>query len=67
MIAPCGQPSGVIKEVLLVLANGTILADFSDNVNGYNTRLAIIPPGTYMDTDGTGCVFQVHADGTVTW
>lgn len=63
----CGDSPGHIDEVLLRLSDGTLLASFSDNVNGLNTRFSIIPPGNYQTSDGTSCFFTVHNDGTVTW
>lgn len=67
IIDPCGDTPGIYDEVLLRLATGQIIASFSDNLNGYNTRFTILQAGTYVDTDGSGCVFTVHADNTVTW
>ncbi len=58
-IAPCGQNSSPYKEELLCLNNGSVLASFSDNASGLNTRLAIIPTGSYTDTDLSGCNFSV--------
>jgi hypothetical protein len=67
VIDPCGNHLTRIDEVLLKLANGSIIASFSDNVSGLNTRFAIIGAGTYGTTDGTGCVFNVSNSGVVTW
>lgn len=62
-VTPCGPNSSPYKEILLVLSNGSILASFSDTQSGYNTRLALIPDGTYMDTDSSGCIFTVATNG----
>lgn len=71
IIQPCGATSSPWKEVLLCLADGTILADFSDDSSGLNTRLSLIPPGSYIDTDESGCNFEVSPYGQnglqVTW
>lgn len=67
VIDPCGDTAGIIDEVILKLENGQLLASFSDDVNGKNTRLSLIPPGSYIDTDGSNCHFTVHNDGSVTW
>lgn len=70
LIQPCGQASSPWKEVLLCLADGEILASFSENMAGQNTRLSLIPPGSYQDTDSSGCVFSVANAGAghmVTW
>lgn len=58
IIDPCGQqhPHG-FDEVILKLGNGKYLASFSDNANGLNTRFGILPPGSYVTTDGTNCHF----------
>lgn len=70
-IAPCGQASSPWKEQLLCMTNGNILASFSDNAAGLNTRLSNIPTGNYIDTDNSGCNFhiQVNSDNstTVSW
>jgi hypothetical protein len=65
VIDPCGDAPGISDEVLLKTADGHILASFSDNANGKNTRLSILTPGTYVTTDGSSCVFVVHADGSI--
>lgn len=70
-ITPCGKESSPWKEVLLCMSNGQILASFSDDMGGTNTRLANIPPGSYMDTDKSGCNFNVtlgeNSSSVVTW
>ena len=58
VIIPCGN-TATYKEVLLRLGSGQVLASFSDNSSGVNTRLVLIPDGTYMTTDNTSCVFTL--------
>lgn len=58
-IDPCGDAPGVYDEVFMRLQNGMLLASFSDNFAGDNTRLSILSPGTYQTTDGDNCVFTV--------
>lgn len=70
VVTPCGPNSSTYKEVLLVLADGSILASFSENANGKNTRLALIPDGSYVDTDSSACSFTVTTVGHtryITW
>lgn len=66
-IDPCGDAPGVYDEVLIKLANGMIVASFSDNANGKNTRLSVLVPANYVTTDGSNCSFSVDAAGAVTW
>lgn len=56
---PCGDAPDIYDEVFLRLANGTLLASFSDDANGDNTRFSILDPGTYTTTDGDNCTFTV--------
>ena len=68
LIAPCGQASSPYKEQLMCLNNGSLLSSFSDSTSGNETRFALIPVGTYEDTDDSGCVFTVSlaSDGVST-
>jgi hypothetical protein len=65
VIDPCG-PSGGFDEVFLRLANGTVVASFSDNAAGQNTRLSILVDGSFVTSDGTNCAFTVTTDTSVT-
>lgn len=65
VIDPCGDAPGIVDEVLLKLADGTILASFSENANGKNTRFALIGPGNYVTTDGSVCKFTINASGDI--
>jgi hypothetical protein len=65
VIDPCG-PSGGADEIFLQLANGTVVASFSDNAAGQNTRLSILNDGTYETSDGTNCIFTVSTNTSVT-
>lgn len=65
VIDPCG-PSGGADEVFLELANGTLVASFSDNAAGQNTRLSILNDGSYVTSDGTNCAFTLSTDTSVT-
>ena len=67
IIDPCGDAPGIYDEVLLQLANGQIVASFSQNAAGDNTRFALIPQGSYVTTDGSGCRFNVSSTGVVSW
>lgn len=67
IINPCGDKPAVYDEIFLKLANGTILASFSDNADGKNTRFSVLTPNTtYRTTDGDNCVFTIDANGNVT-
>lgn len=67
ILDPCGNAAGIYDEVLLKLSDGKILASFSDNSSGKNTRFSIIPAGSYVTTDGSSCRFEVNASGNVSW
>ncbi len=63
MIDPCGNQSG-FNEVLLRLANRTLIAHFSQ---GNKQFLTVIGPGNYITTDGHGCQFTVDNNLEVSW
>jgi hypothetical protein len=65
LVDPCGDGPG-FDEVFLRTSTGNLIASFSQNSSGLNTRFAVIPPGTYNTTDGTGCTFTVGLDLSVT-
>lgn len=65
VIDPCGDAANIVDEILIRLADGRVMCSFSANANGHNTRLAILPSGTYMTTDGSNCVFTINAQGQV--
>lgn len=65
LVDPCGDAPGRWDEVFLRLSNGVLLASFSDNAAGYNTRFSVLTPGTYVTTDGDSCVFTVNALGQI--
>lgn len=69
IVDPCGDSPGW-DEVLLRLADGSIVASFSDNASGLNTRFTVIPHNSsqvYSTTDGTSCGFKVMNDGLICW
>lgn len=66
LVNPCGNAPGIWNEVFLKLADGTILASFSDNANGKNTRFSVLTDGTYQTTDGDNCVFTLSG-GAITY
>lgn len=61
LVDPCGDTPGVFDEVFLRMYSGILLASFSDNSGGKNTRLSVIIPGSYVTTDGSNCHFQVNS------
>lgn len=67
IVDPCGDSPGVLDEVFLRLADGTLLASVSDNSSGQNTRFGILVPGSWTTTDGSVCHFTVTAQGEVEW
>jgi hypothetical protein len=66
VIDPCGDNPNVIDEVILRMPDGKLLASFSDNEEGRNTRFSVLPEGTFMTTDGSRCVFTV-SNGNVSF
>lgn len=68
-VNPCGDNPNRYDEVFFKVYNAStnsysLIASFSDNVNGLNTRFSVIAPGgPYMTTDGDNCQFRVAADG----
>lgn len=59
VVNPCGDTSGIEDEILLRTASGELVASFSQNWNGDNTRLSLLGPGSYMTTDGDSCYFTI--------
>lgn len=66
LLNPCGDAPSIHDEVLIKLADGTLLASFSDNANGANTRFSLLTAGNYRTTDGDNCTFTVDASGAIT-
>lgn len=66
IIIPCDNIEPY-SEILFRMANGQLVASFSDSLGGAFTRLSIIVPGTYQTSDKNNCVFQVSEDNEVTW
>jgi hypothetical protein len=70
IVNPCGNQSSQ-DEIFLRLADGSLIASFSDDKNGKNTRLSEIFDGVgYTTTDGTNCVFSVGTSNgirTISW
>lgn len=64
LLAPCGISSSNWKEQLILLNDGSLLGTFSENLSGQDTRLALIPDGSYIDTDESGCNFNINTSGT---
>lgn len=58
VLDPCGAQS-TFDEVLLRLSNGNVLASFSQNASGLNTRFTLIPDGNFGTTDNTNCSFSL--------
>lgn len=65
IVDPCGDSAGIYDEVFLRLSNGLLIASFSDNSNGTNTRFALLTPGSYVTTDGSHCYFTVTNQGSL--
>lgn len=65
LVDPCGDAPGIYDEVFLKLANGTLLASFSDNSAGQNTRFSVLSTGSYVTTDSSHCYFSVDASNNV--
>lgn len=66
LINPCGDAPGIYDEIFIKLQNGTLIASFSDNANGQNTRFSILTAGSYQTTDGDHCVFSLNSSGVIT-
>lgn len=62
LIDPCGK-QGQFDEVLLRLANGSLLAHYA---SGSNQFLVVIGPGNYKTTDGTNCFFSINSNMEIT-
>lgn len=67
IIDPCNDAPGIVDEVLIRLSDGRVLCSFSANANGQNTRLAVLPAGSYVTTDGSNCHFSVNVAGNITY
>lgn len=61
IVDPCGDAPGIHDEVFLRLADNSLLASFSDNASGTNTRFVVIPAGNYQTTDGDNCTFTIDS------
>lgn len=67
LVNPCGDAPGIYDEVFIKLQNGTLIASFSDNASGQNTRFSVLVAGTYRTTDGDNCVFTTDSSGNITY
>lgn len=66
VLDPCGDDPNVYDEVFLRLANGVVLASFSDNASGDNTRLSVLIDGSFVTSDGSSCAFTMSTDNSTT-
>lgn len=69
LVDPCGNAPTVFDEVFIKVYRPstnsfTLVASFSENSNGKNTRFSVLPVGgPYVTTDGDNCQFSVAQDG----
>lgn len=63
ILDPCGDDASITDEVLVRLTDGRLLASFSENANGKNTRFSLLGASSYITTDGSQCYFSVNAAG----
>jgi hypothetical protein len=64
VIDPCGDSPNEFDEVIIRLADNSLIAYFED---GGKRFLASIPAGSYQTTDRQKCNFTVNANMTVTF
>jgi hypothetical protein len=65
ILNPCGV-NGSYDEVLLKLYNGQVMASFSQNSNGLNTRFSLLLPNVgYQTTDSYMCYFMIDINGNL--
>lgn len=64
IIDPCGDMPGQFDEILIRLADNSLIAYFED---GGRRFLSLLPPGNYVTTDRQACRFTVNPDMTVTF
>ncbi len=62
VFSPCPTNTSAYREVLLILNTGQIVSSFSDDFAGDSTRFTLLPDGSYIDTDNSGCNFTVSTD-----
>lgn len=65
IVDPCGDAAGIYDEVFFRLADNRLIASFSDNSNGLNTRFSVLTTGNYMTTDGSHCFFSVDVNNQI--
>ena len=66
VVDPCGDAPNIFDEVFLKLADGTLVASMSANMQGDLTRLVEVPVNTTLvTTDGDACTFSVDEDGNI--
>lgn len=65
LVNPCGDAPGIYDEIFLKLQNGTLIASFSANSSGLNTRFSVLTAGSYQTTDGDNCTFNLDAAGNI--
>lgn len=64
IIDPCGDMPGQFDEILLRLADNTLIAYFED---GNRRFLGSLGPGSYITTDRQQCRFTVNSDMSITF
>lgn len=67
LINPCGASPSGFDEMFIKLQNGMVIASFSDNNTGYNTRMSVLRAGTYQTTDNDACIFTLDSSGNITY
>jgi hypothetical protein len=60
LLNPCGDAANIADEVLILLANGQVIASYGVN---NAVRFAVLTPGNYVTTDGDNCTFTLTAAG----
>lgn len=64
IIDPCGNNPNIYDEVIMKTRNGKFYAYFE---NGNKRYLSLLPPGSYVTTDGSSCYFTISSSGGLTW